>query len=447
MIGSHIGIRGNIFSSNPLNITFPGDNPAAQVLIHKRGLSEAAIIGIVAGIAALLVVAVAVGFVCYRKKSHARSMKRLNSPLDPRFGAKSISTPNSGSYGNPSSSSSMQLSQKYEATALSPSERRALGLELPEFLKTNPTSTIITAEGWQDAHAHLEATQDQLPTNTALPAHQAYIPAAQAPKFPAATTKLDITSQVSSCVPSRSSPKDPPPPIKVPPPHGRQNKPIPAQQVEAVVQPLVPLNERGISTYQKAQTAHDVNAPSKSQIPHCITINTKVQAANGLPRVPIPQDGQRPPFLSQAATTPQQYQLAHFQTPRQQMTSQIGPPAPHSYQQVYPQIMCSRPDDRPPSRAWSFKRSESRGTVRESSRERTTNGGRKRSESRGRFRASSPERLAVPVKISGPMIRHGGRFDFEAAEQEMREREEKIRKGPDATPSSAESEEQWPGAY
>jgi hypothetical protein len=45
------------------------------------------------------------------------------------------------------------------------------------------------------------------------------------------------------------------------------------------------------------------------------------------------------------------------------------------------------------------------------------------------------------------MIKHGARFDFEAAEQEMREREEKLKKGLEATPSSVDSEEQWPGTY
>jgi len=58
--------------------------------------------------------------------------------------------------------------------------------------------------------------------------------------------------------------------------------------------------------------------------------------------------------------------------------------------------------------------------------------------------------MDVPVRISGPMIQHGGRFDFDFTEREMQEREEamgRARKHPDATPSSAESAEQWPGTY
>ena len=57
--------------------------------------------------------------------------------------------------------------------------------------------------------------------------------------------------------------------------------------------------------------------------------------------------------------------------------------------------------------------------------------------------------MDVPVRISGPMIKHGGRFDFDFDENEMmeRERREGGRVKADATPSSADSEEQWPGAY
>jgi hypothetical protein len=59
--------------------------------------------------------------------------------------------------------------------------------------------------------------------------------------------------------------------------------------------------------------------------------------------------------------------------------------------------------------------------------------------------------MEVPVKISGPIVRHGGRFDFELAERERRDREgngsillEKRKKEAD---ESSDGEEQWPGAY
>lgn len=58
--------------------------------------------------------------------------------------------------------------------------------------------------------------------------------------------------------------------------------------------------------------------------------------------------------------------------------------------------------------------------------------------------------MEVPVKISGPVERHGGRFDFVLASRERRQREgnesfvlEKRRKADE----SPDGEEQWPGAY
>jgi hypothetical protein len=47
------------------------------------------------------------------------------------------------------------------------------------------------------------------------------------------------------------------------------------------------------------------------------------------------------------------------------------------------------------------------------------------------------------------MIKHGGRFDFEWDEREVAEKgaKEGTRRKADATPSSAESSEQWPGSY
>lgn len=64
--------------------------------------------------------------------------------------------------------------------------------------------------------------------------------------------------------------------------------------------------------------------------------------------------------------------------------------------------------------------------------------------------------MDVPVKISGPMIRHGGRFDVETAERERKEQEERERFGRERaenknavhdSPESVESQELWPGSY
>ena len=332
---------------------------------------------------------------------------------------------------------------------------------MPNFSMLNKSPRVLEEEQWQDAHAHFEANQGQLSTYTAMPAHQAYIPTAHSSYSPTTSTNTNSTYQVSPYASSRSSPKNLPPPIKVPSPRGPPPKEIPASELQPVAQPL----ERRVSTNQKSQPApgfpphRSPRAPAvypghPAQDPYRNVINTKVQAANGLPRVPNPQDGNLPQFPPRPSTSPQANQFAQFRphqqefSPHQQeYSSRITPPGLHSQKPTHQPAAFSPPDDRPLSRAGSWKRSASRGAARESSTERSTAGGWKRNGSRNRFRESSTERSAVPVRISGPMIRHGGRFDFEGAEQEMREREEGIRRGPDATPSSAESQEQWPGTY
>ena len=65
--------------------------------------------------------------------------------------------------------------------------------------------------------------------------------------------------------------------------------------------------------------------------------------------------------------------------------------------------------------------------------------------------------MDVPVSISGPMIKHGGRFDFELAERERLEKQGRDQQesrlgrheGPvdERSPESAVSQEQWPGSY
>jgi len=79
--------------------------------------------------------------------------------------------------------------------------------------------------------------------------------------------------------------------------------------------------------------------------------------------------------------------------------------------------------------------------------------------------AESCTSMDVPVKISGPMIVHDNRFDFEFVDKERADaggaaegRREStlmgpsglhagIREKPSWSPDSAHSEEQWPGSY
>lgn len=402
-VGTNIGIRGNIFSSTLINITFPGDNPSSSAnnTSKKNGLTEGAIIGIVVGLVVLAIFAIALLFICYRKRRYNKSIKRLTSPLDPRFGSKNISSPNSGAYGNPYASPPTEASQKFDPSALSAKELQALELQIPNFSKQYPNARVSSEEdgSWQDAHAHLEATQGALPSYAIIPIHQAYIPATHAPVSPATSTNTSNTYQMSSYPSSRSSPNMIPPPAAAPTPAPAPAPVLPRAGIKAIPPPI---------------------------------------------RVPQPR----------TQTTPQQVQPAHFPPQQQQEeTSQVARPTLHSQQAAihppvrYPAMAETRPASVANSIAgtWNRARSMSRnGRNRSTSR----NGGRNRSTSRNGFRDTYAS-MDVPVRISGPMIRHGGRFDFDFDENERMEKEgmEGGRSKADATPSSAESEEQWPGLY
>jgi hypothetical protein len=420
--GINIGIRGNIFSSSPINITFPGDNPEASSSAHKKNrLSEGAIIGIVAGTVVFGVCVIAGSFICYRKFRHNRSMRQLRSPLDSRFGSKTISSPNSGAYSNPHVTPPKESPQSFDTSALSQKELKALGLQIPNFSKQHPNSTVPSEEDrtWQDSRAHFEAThnttQNQLPAYSTIPAHQAYIPSAFG-SVP--STDTNNTFRMSLIPPSRTSPSMRPPAAAPAPALAPAPAPAPPKPTIKSIPPPINIPQ------PRAQTA-----PQR------------------VPQIAIPH--------SRNQSIPQQVQPVQVTAPRQQEeTSQVARPTLHSQQAAvhhniaYPAMLENLPLSRTNSiaGAWARARSTSRnGRNRSTSR----NGGRNRSTSRNGF-LDTVASMDVPVIISGPMIKHGGRFDSDFTEEGWREREQGkagSRKRADATPSSAESEEQWPGAY
>jgi hypothetical protein len=77
-----------------------------------------------------------------------------------------------------------------------------------------------------------------------------------------------------------------------------------------------------------------------------------------------------------------------------------------------------------------------------------------RATSRAGVGNANSSQSSPPIQnITGPLVRHAGRFDFELAEQERREKEardgivQQAKDLSDETPVSAESPEQWPGSY
>lgn len=400
-------------------------------------------------------------------------MKKLSSPFDSRFGSASISSPNEGAYGNPYASPPTQTSQTFNpSTTFSPKELTAMGMEMPNFLKPDPNSHAIAEQGWHDTHAHFEATQKQMPTYTVIPTHQAYIPSSRVPISPVDSSNTSQTYQVSAYAPSQSSTKTPSPPIRF------AQKPVsPPVQVES--RQTTAAASAHDSNYPKGQSSlHSQmeglprTSPLQEAPPHMphrvspqVSINTQVPAVTGMPRVRSPEEGGLPAFPKRISLNtnvplstgfprnPTPYERAPPQFPRNtisphrtdlpafqtipEMSSQMSRPALHS------QEVAQHGDSSLASRGTSFiggwKRSNSR--PREASTEKTGAGSWKRSISRSRQASDTP------VAISGPLLMRGGRFDLELAEKELREREDFSLKRPDVTPSSAESDEQWPGTY
>jgi hypothetical protein len=324
--GTLIGLDSYLFIPYPVNITSPGQPIYSTSSSHK--LSQGAIIGIVVTLAILFLVACAVLFICLRKRRVLSRLKKLQSPLDHRFGASNITSPTGGSYANP-----YARAQPYGS--FDPQDIK----RVPAVMLYPHSGTEVTNDtkkkgggngGWVDVHAHLAASQN-LPVyspSSAIPTHQAYIPSTHS---------------------SHSSPAGP------------------------ITSPA-----------NIASTPSTIRSKSNS--------NTYVM----------------PPYPS--SKTPSPNQLPPIQTT----------------------ISSAQP------RSLSCNESRNRTLARE------------------RMKGSGSEEIDIPVKISGPMIRHGGRFDVETAERERKEQEERQRFDREMggkknavtdSPESVESQELWPGSY
>src|SRR5690349_7194116 len=99
--GTLIGMDNIVFTTKQVNIMWPGYNPNdPQENKKKKGIPQAAIIGISVGLVALLMIALVVFFFVRRQIAARRKQNALKSPLDVRFGAANITSPNPGAYGN-----------------------------------------------------------------------------------------------------------------------------------------------------------------------------------------------------------------------------------------------------------------------------------------------------------------------------------------------------------
>ncbi|KAH6684369.1 hypothetical protein B0J14DRAFT_10593 [Halenospora varia] len=165
--GTLIGMKGSIFSTTPVNITFPGDNALVSTST-KKSMSQGTIIGIVVSIVFVLLLIFSVTFLCLRKARERRRQKELASPLDPRYGAPNITSPNDGAYGNPYTGLPVKSPDLNQTT---PNERTRFSQPTPMF----PLDYKREQE-WRDSGSQSNSIPPSY-TSPKLPTHQAYIPA------------------------------------------------------------------------------------------------------------------------------------------------------------------------------------------------------------------------------------------------------------------------------
>lgn len=198
-----------------MNITFPGYNQESTNS-KKKGLAQPAIIGIAVGGAIILAIVTTVIFV-YCRKRRDRTRRLLISPLDPRYGAKNITSPTDGAYGNPYADSPLKVTEPFHLSTLSSKERQVLGLDRPAI----PNNASITKS--QASSSPVSPDADYIrDAGWHLPPYSASRGQAYIPEYDAGSRVTSIDSsntfQMSTYSTPQASPTRsiPPPPVHVP---------------------------------------------------------------------------------------------------------------------------------------------------------------------------------------------------------------------------------------
>jgi hypothetical protein len=487
--GTLVGIQGSVFSAEPINITYPGYNQNTTTTVKPsshKGLPQGAIIGIAVGLGFLLIIAIATLFVCYRKREKTKKMKGLKSPLDARFGATNITAPTDGAYGNPYSGP-VTVSQTWNPRNFSRKELDVLGSgrSLPGEMKE--------AEGWADYNDPLSSPPQY--SGTTIPAHQAYIPTdgPVSPAGSAATSNTYLSNQSGQSSPNdlppavysppfrgtpansppfRTTPANSPPPFRAPSANSFRSKKshvptaLPLRGPTPTTSPPIRAYETNINKSPPVRTT-PANSPPFRTTPAnsppyraASANNFRAPSANGNSAASPPYSGGSrrhipPPIAvpSVMQQSPREIPLTELQMPSDQSSllwpsSRFSPPAAGLQPQyvessrISPAGLHSKPNSppletRPPSRTASRA-----GNILQ------------RATSRAGIGNVNSSQTSPPIQnITGPLVRHAGRFDFELAERERREKEardgivQQAKHLKDETPVSAESPEQWPGSY
>ncbi len=451
--GNLIGLEGSVFSTTPINITFPGSNQSAtpsSKTTHKSGLPQGAIIGIAVGLAVLFLVTVAILIIyAWKRRNWNRLRQQLNSPLHSRFGAPNITAPTNGAYGNPYAPPTA-VNQPFDPSEYSVKELTVLDSAQAVLGQHQSPIDLKDAQGWYNNRL---ASQLSKPPGPAIPTHQAYIPNSFPPLSPSSPTVSDATSDtyhMKEDRSSRSSPKYTPKytPKHVPPPLILEPKPplyrrSPSTQVQVQIPDMRAINSTQGFPPSPPQAVYEPQSQSQPLIERnrslsCPRVESRTRDESRA-RAESRADGYAE---SSTRVESRSGNRTRHEGGAQSRTREDSPDRLEGFPRVSPPGLHSQRmelNEQGPSRSASRADSSKRTTVR-------------------------PGIRNTNASIDAPLVMPGGRFDFELAERERLDKErmealasitkdsfKKKKKKPkpeDATPISAESvEEQWPGCY
>lgn len=137
-------------------------------------------------------------------------MRGLTSPLDSRFGAKNITSPNSGAYGNPYTGPSIKISHPFNQPSFPGEEQQALRFERPNATRQASISKSIGSPSLSSDGSYYKTPPLPPYSASGIPTHQAYIPTA-VPESPATTIDSSNNYQLSDYSTPKVSPSNLPP--------------------------------------------------------------------------------------------------------------------------------------------------------------------------------------------------------------------------------------------
>ncbi|CZR59234.1 uncharacterized protein PAC_09126 [Phialocephala subalpina] len=200
-----VGLNSTLFTNTQVAIVVPA---ISQVPKNHKPLSEGGIIGIAVGGAVVIIILIAIGFICHKKRRNARRLKLLQSPLDERFGASEISAPNKGAFSSPQISpsthkDSINLKEAPKVRNFSfsrPTPPQRAG----EWTGESPGRTSTVFSSSPPGYDVSPASSPPNSGRSSIPTHHAYIPPEYTPPSRNSTSPLYVPP------PAPSPPQQPP---------------------------------------------------------------------------------------------------------------------------------------------------------------------------------------------------------------------------------------------